>query len=220
MYAKTDQDISRYGFYNRTNLEQAIRGPGGFGYYRVGGSSDLNNPGIWGFVSPTLDNSTSTSVTQFDGKMTRQWLDTPGGPLGAGRRCRMAARGNRLAAGPRHRDRQRDRPGLLGRQRQPRRLGVLRRSELDAAQDRSSSTSRCATTTIPTTAARGTRRSACAGTRSRKCCSAAPGRPASVRRTRTRTAIRRRPRSRPTPTRCAARSPVPRSTAAAASSPR
>ena len=82
MYAKTDQDISRYGFYNRTNLEQAIRGLGGFGYYRVGGSSDLNNPGIWGFVSPTLYNSTSTSVTQFDGKMTRQWLDTPGGPLG------------------------------------------------------------------------------------------------------------------------------------------
>ena len=82
MYAKTDQDISRYGFYNRTNLEQAIRGQGGFGYYRVGGSSDLNNPGIWGFVSPTLNNSTSTSVTQFDGKMTRQWLNTPGGPLG------------------------------------------------------------------------------------------------------------------------------------------
>ena len=82
MYAKTDQDISRYGFYSRTNLEQAIRGQGGFGYYRVGGSSDLNNPGIWGFVSPTLNNSTSTSVTQFDGKMTRQWLNTPGGPLG------------------------------------------------------------------------------------------------------------------------------------------
>jgi iron complex outermembrane receptor protein len=82
MYAKTDQDIARYGFYDRTNLEQAIRGLGGFGYYRVGGSSDLNNPGIWGFVSPTLNNSTSTSVTQFDGKMTRQWLDTPGGPLG------------------------------------------------------------------------------------------------------------------------------------------
>jgi iron complex outermembrane receptor protein len=82
LYAKTDQDITRYGFYNRTNLEQAIRGLGGFGYYRVGGSSDLNNPGIWGFVAPSLANSTSTSVTSVDAKATRQWLDAPGGPLG------------------------------------------------------------------------------------------------------------------------------------------
>jgi iron complex outermembrane receptor protein len=82
LYAKTDQDISRYGFYSRTNLEQAIRGVGGFGYYRVGGSTGLNSPGMLGFVSPTLNNSTSTSVTSVDAKATRQWLDAPGGPLG------------------------------------------------------------------------------------------------------------------------------------------
>ena len=82
MYAKTEQDISRYGFYSKTALEQAIAGQGGFGYYRVGGSSGLNNPGIWNFVSPTLNNSTSTSVTSFDAKTTRQWQNAPLGPLG------------------------------------------------------------------------------------------------------------------------------------------
>jgi iron complex outermembrane receptor protein len=82
MYAKTEQDISRYGFYSKTALEQAIAGQGGFGYYRVGGSSGLNNPGIWNFVSPTLNNNTSTSVTSFDAKTTRQWQNAPLGPLG------------------------------------------------------------------------------------------------------------------------------------------
>jgi iron complex outermembrane recepter protein len=81
LYAKTETDIDRYGFYSLTNLTEAVNGRGGFGYYRVGASAGLNNPGVYGYVAPTLSYSSNTNITSVDAKATREFMKLAGGPL-------------------------------------------------------------------------------------------------------------------------------------------
>ena len=80
-YIKQDSSNTRTGFLNFPNFTQAINGQGGFGYYRIGQNASLNNPGIYGFISPPLTNDVTSETTQFDVKGSRDLMKLDGGQL-------------------------------------------------------------------------------------------------------------------------------------------
>jgi len=79
MYIRNDGSIRSTGYINYQNLLQALNGFGGFGYYRVGANASLNNPGIYGFLSPSLSYTSVTENTQFDAKASRDIFKLDGG---------------------------------------------------------------------------------------------------------------------------------------------
>lgn len=101
LYIKSKTDSVYTGFLNYSNFLQALAGQGGFGYYRIGANSGLNNPGIYGFVAPNLVSDLDTSTSSIDFKATRDLMQLPGGPLG-------------IAVGAEYRREQLDNPGIPG----------------------------------------------------------------------------------------------------------
>ncbi len=81
LYIANDGSVTQRGLLNYQNLLQALNGNGGFGYYRVGASAGLNNPGIYGFISPELTFDTRSENTQVDFKATRDLMKLDGGAL-------------------------------------------------------------------------------------------------------------------------------------------
>jgi iron complex outermembrane receptor protein len=81
LYIRNDGKIRQRGYINYQHLLNALNGLGGFGYYRVGASANLNNPGIYGYISPPLDFDTRSENTQFDVKASRDLMRLEGGAL-------------------------------------------------------------------------------------------------------------------------------------------
>ena len=81
LYIANDGSVTQRGLLNYQNLLQALNGNGGFGYYRVGASAGLNNPGIYGYISPELTFDTKSENTQVDFKATRDLMKLDGGAL-------------------------------------------------------------------------------------------------------------------------------------------
>jgi iron complex outermembrane receptor protein len=81
MYIRNDGSVRQRGYINYPNLLAALNGQGGFGYYRVGANANLNNPGIYGFISPDLNFDTLSSDLQFDVKASRDLMKLDGGQL-------------------------------------------------------------------------------------------------------------------------------------------
>ncbi|MFO1312213.1 MAG: TonB-dependent receptor [Burkholderiales bacterium] len=81
MYIRNETDQTRYGFFNYANLQQALLGQGGFGYYRIGQNASLNNPGIYDFIAPAISNNVLSENTQFDAKASRDIYKMEGGQM-------------------------------------------------------------------------------------------------------------------------------------------
>jgi len=81
LYIANDGSVTQRGLLNYQNLLQALNGNGGFGYYRVGASAGLNNPSIYGFISPELVFDTKSENMQFDFKASRDLMKLDGGAL-------------------------------------------------------------------------------------------------------------------------------------------
>jgi iron complex outermembrane receptor protein len=81
LYIKNETDQTRYGFFNYANLQQALNGQGGFGYYRIGQNASLNNPGIYDFIAPAISNNVTSENTQFDAKASRDIYKMDGGQM-------------------------------------------------------------------------------------------------------------------------------------------
>ena len=81
LYIANDGSVKQRGLLNYQNLLQALNGNGGFGYYRVGANAGLNNPGIYGFISPELVFDTKSENTQLDFKASRDLMKLDGGAL-------------------------------------------------------------------------------------------------------------------------------------------
>ncbi len=81
MYIRNETDQTRSGFFNYANLQQAINGQGGFGYYRIGQNASLNNPGIYNFIAPDISNNALSENTQFDIKASRDIYKLQGGQM-------------------------------------------------------------------------------------------------------------------------------------------
>ena len=81
MYIRNDGSVRQSGYLNYQNLLQALNGRGGFGYYRIGASAGLNNPGIYGFIAPEIGQDTRSENTQFDVKASRDLMKLDGGQL-------------------------------------------------------------------------------------------------------------------------------------------
>jgi iron complex outermembrane receptor protein len=101
MYIKNETDQTRTGFFNYENLQAALNGLGGFGYYRIGQNASLNNPGIYGFIAPPIANNVTSENTQFDAKASRDIYKMQGGQMA-------------LAVGYEFRREELDNPGTTG----------------------------------------------------------------------------------------------------------
>ena len=81
LYIRSDLTYELKNYLNYANLLQALNGQGGFGYYRVGASAPLNNPGIYGFIAPQLSYDIISENTQIDAKASRDIYKLEGGQL-------------------------------------------------------------------------------------------------------------------------------------------
>jgi iron complex outermembrane recepter protein len=81
MYIRNETDQTRYGFFNYANLQQALNGQGGFGYYRIGQDAVNNDPGIYNFIAPPISNNVLSENTQFDAKASRDIYKLQGGQM-------------------------------------------------------------------------------------------------------------------------------------------
>jgi iron complex outermembrane receptor protein len=81
MYIRNDGSVDQTGYLNYQNLLNALSGVGGFGYYRVGANANLNNPGVYGYISPTLRFDTVSENTQVDFKASRDLMKLEGGQM-------------------------------------------------------------------------------------------------------------------------------------------
>ncbi|GLQ86590.1 TonB-dependent receptor [Dyella flagellata] len=83
MHSGTDLTSSRWGYLRYSAVRDALTNPNSpFGYWRIGANAGLNNPGIYGYISPTLHATASSQLDSIDAKVTRTLFDLPGGPLG------------------------------------------------------------------------------------------------------------------------------------------
>jgi len=82
LYIRSETDVDRKGFFQYDRLQQGFAGTSPYGYYRVGASSSsLNNPAIYGYLSPTLSYSTLSENTIFDIKGSRDIYKLDGGMM-------------------------------------------------------------------------------------------------------------------------------------------
>ncbi len=81
LFIKNETEQTRYGFLNYANYQAALNGQGGFGYYRIGQSAALNNPGIYDFIAPDISNNPTSENTQVDVKASRDIYKLQGGQL-------------------------------------------------------------------------------------------------------------------------------------------
>ncbi len=81
LYIRSDLEYTLKNYVTYSNFLQALNGQGGFGYYRIGANASLNNPGIYGFIAPTLLSDIKTENTQIDAKASRDLMKLDGGQL-------------------------------------------------------------------------------------------------------------------------------------------
>jgi len=81
LYIRSDLNYALNSYINYPNLLQALNGQGGFGYYRIGANSNLNNPGIYSFIAPGLSYDIISENTQFDIKGSRDIYKLDGGQM-------------------------------------------------------------------------------------------------------------------------------------------
>ena len=88
MYSSSETDIQRRGFLRNSVLRDYLSGTNLSGqnptltFYRLGVNSGLNSAATNAAISPTLNNSTKTSLGVFDFKASRELMKLDGGPLG------------------------------------------------------------------------------------------------------------------------------------------
>ncbi len=81
MYIRSDLEYRLGNYVNYANVLSALNGQGGFGYYRIGASAHLNDPGIYGFIAPSVVSDIRTENTQIDAKASRDLMKLDGGQL-------------------------------------------------------------------------------------------------------------------------------------------
>ncbi|MFO1317813.1 MAG: TonB-dependent receptor [Burkholderiales bacterium] len=101
LYIRTDTDVTRTGFLQWDRYQQGLAGTGPYGYYRIGANANLNNPAIYGWLSPALSYSAISENTSFDIKGSRDLMKLDGGQLA-------------LAVGYEYRREEIDNPGAPG----------------------------------------------------------------------------------------------------------
>ena len=101
MYIRSETNENNKNYVNYSNLLQALQGQGGFGYYRVGANANLNNAGIYDFISPDVARDILSENTTFDIKASRDLMPLAGGQLA-------------LAVGYEYRREELDNPGVPG----------------------------------------------------------------------------------------------------------
>ena len=81
LYIRTDTDVTRRGFLQYDRYLQGLNGTSPYGYYRIGANANLNNPAIYGWMSPDLSYSIKSENTIFDAKASRDIYKLQGGQL-------------------------------------------------------------------------------------------------------------------------------------------
>ncbi len=81
LYIRSNLEYGLNNYLNYPHLLEALAGKGGFGYYRVGASAPLNNPGIYSFIAPRLQYDILSENTQFDAKASRDIYKLDGGQM-------------------------------------------------------------------------------------------------------------------------------------------
>ncbi|RUL70387.1 TonB-dependent receptor [Dyella choica] len=83
LHSGTDLSSTRWGYLRYSTVHDALTNPNSpYGYWRIGENSYLNNPGIYGYISPTLNADASSVLDSIDAKVTRSLFELPGGALG------------------------------------------------------------------------------------------------------------------------------------------
>lgn len=83
LHSQTSLTSTRWGYLRYSAVQDALTNANSpYGYWRIGANSSLNNPGIYGYISPTLHAKADSVLDSIDAKITRTLFDLPGGPLG------------------------------------------------------------------------------------------------------------------------------------------
>jgi len=81
LYIRQESDITQKGYIQYDRWQQGLAGTGPYGYYRIGQSASLNNPAIYGWLSPNQNYTVISENTIFDAKASRDIYKLAGGQM-------------------------------------------------------------------------------------------------------------------------------------------
>jgi hypothetical protein len=160
MYIRNETDQTRYGFFNYENLQAALNGQGGFGYYRIGPERDAEQPGHLRLHRAADLEQRAVREHAVRRQGIARHLQDGRRPDGIGGWATSSVVKSSTTPGTTgHVHRQHRRPRLLGCERVAQHQRVFAELYMPVFKNLEV-TAPCATTITRTSAARGTRRSA------------------------------------------------------------